>query len=143
MNVNTSFSRGTVNTIEPKGEAVNSVNGYWMNGTWFAGSAGELTSGIDPNYGKLLGGSFGTNSLQATNWIPAKTAAGDFFKVQYAEVAVRCAITRKMVPAGSPVMLLGGMVISAEAFENWLEEHLAGMISRHQDLHTDNAGYDE
>ena len=56
---------------------------------------------------------------------------------------MRCAITRKMVPAGSPIMLLGGMVISAEAFERWLEEHLADMIGRHCDLHTDNPGYEE
>jgi hypothetical protein len=78
-----------------------------------------------------------------TAWAPPKTAVEDFLKVQYTSVEVRCAITRKMVPVGSPVMLLGGMVISQEAFENWLEEHLAGMISRRQDVHADNSGYEE
>lgn len=73
---------------------------------------------------------------------PSKSAAGDFFKIQYSETEVRCAITRKMLPAGSPVMLLGGMVISAEAFERFLEENLSGLIARHQDLHTDS-GYEE
>ena len=153
MNLNASFNRVGSNAaiIESKSETVNSanssLNGYWANGTWYPSTVGDTvpmtTTYGDPNYGGLTGG-FGTNSIQTFGpFVPTKTAAGDFFKVQYAEVEVRCAITRKMVPAGSPVMLLGGMVISQQAFESWLEEHLAGMISRHQDLHTDNAGYDE
>lgn len=148
MNLNASFTRVGANTaiIESKDGAVNSLNGYWANGTWFPNGAGDTvpltTTYGDPNYGGLVGSC--SNVATFGPFVPTKTAAGDFFKVQYAETEVRCAITRKMVPAGSPVMLLGGMVVSQEAFENWLEEHLAGMIGRHQDLHTDaNAGYDE
>jgi hypothetical protein len=80
-------------------------------------------------------GSVGGSVSNVTAWAAPRTAVGDFLKIQYAEVEVRCAITRKMVPAGSPVMLLGGMVISQEAFEKWLEGHLAELIGRHQDLH--------
>jgi hypothetical protein len=128
-------------------------SGYWTNGTWYpysGGGAPVTVTGVGTGTGP--GNTIpavpapiavGNAMQQVGPWIPAKTAAGDFLKIQYAEVEVRCAITRKMVPVGAPIMLLGGMVVSQEAFENWLEEHLSALLCRHQDLHTDNPGYDE
>jgi hypothetical protein len=112
--------------------------------TFWGGSTAPCVTGINP----YAAGSIPPNvhTVTASNatipWQPA-SAVDAFLKIQYTQVEVRCAITRKMVPAGSPVMLLGGMVISAEAFERWLEEHLSSLICRHTDLHTDTSGYDE
>ena len=96
-------------------------------------------TGVNP---PLLPHSYGGVANVTASWQPA-SAVDSFLKIQYTAVEVRCAITRKMVPAGSPVMLLGGMVISQEAFENWLEEHLSALICRHEDVHTDNGMYEE
>jgi hypothetical protein len=137
MNINRTFP-----TIEPKNETVNSLIGNYTGGTYYPGN-GDSGPWTIPALNPIPAVASSNSVSQFGPWLPAKTAAGDFLKVQYADVEVRCAITRKMLPAGSPVMLLGGMVISAEAFERWLEEQLVGMISRHQDLHTDNQGYDE
>lgn len=116
------------------------------------GSAGVSVNGGGTAWDLSTGGSSAPNFTgvnphacvsNVTAWAPTKTAVDDFLRIQYTTVEVRCAITRRIIPAGRPVMLLGGMVISAEAFENWLEEHLAGMIGRRQDVHADNGNYDE
>jgi hypothetical protein len=95
-------------------------------------------SGVNPH-----AHSYGGVANVTASWQPA-SAVDAFLKIQFTAVEVRCAITRKMVPAGSAVMLLGGMVISAEAFEKWLEGHLSELICvRHGDLHTDAGAYEE
>jgi hypothetical protein len=119
-----------------------SSNGFGSDGTWYPSVTGTGT--IPYNTTPALPNPTAGNMVQQVgSWLPAKTAAGDFLKIQYAEVEVRCAITRKMVPVGAPIMLLGGMVISQEAFENWLEEHLSALLCRHTDVHADSSGYDE
>jgi hypothetical protein len=141
LNRTFSGTTGVKFTLGPKDSPVNAIDssnyGGWVgsgNSSWFPPPVG----GCVPTPVTV------SNNLQAIgNWLPAKTAAEDFLKIQYTQVEVRCAITRKTLPAGSPVMLIGGMIISREAFENWLEEHLAGMVCRHQDLHTDQGSYDE
>jgi hypothetical protein len=126
-----------VRTQEVNGSVNLGSNGtpWEING---GGTSAPMTvTGIGPNVYGGGGGGVGVASSTA-GWVPPRTPVDDFFKIQYTAVEARCAITRKMIPVGSPVMLLGGMVISQEAFENWLEEHLAGMIGRHEDVHTDN-----
>jgi hypothetical protein len=138
-------TRSSLN-IGVRGHEVNgSLNSSF--GTCTGGTSAPTFTGVNPHeYSSGISVpnvTVSNGTIATATWQSPRSAVGDFLKVQYADVEVRCAITRKMVPAGRPVMLLGGMVISQEAFENWLEEHLAGMIGRHGDLHTDNANYDE
>ena len=116
------------------------------DGTYWGGTAVPTVTGINPHAAGIVAPP-NVHTVTSSNSIPPQwqpaLAIEAFLKVQYAQNEVRCAITRKMVPAGSPIMLLGGMVISQEAFENWLEEHLSALICRHTDVHTDTSGYDE
>jgi hypothetical protein len=128
-------------TFDPKNSSVNSIGTGNYGGFFDSGNASWFPP---PVGGSVPVPVTVANNLQAIgNWLPTKTAAEDFLKIQYTSVEVRCAISRRNIPAGSPVMLIGGMIISREAFENWLEENLASMICRHQDLHTDQGSYDE
>jgi hypothetical protein len=139
--LNTNPSNGSING------SISSSGG--SDGSFWGGSSIPMTvTGINPHAGTAVPPNVhtvtaaGTVPMSSMGWQPG-SAVDAFLKIQYTQVEVRCAITRKMVPAGSPVMLLGGMVISAEAFERWLEEHLSSLICRHTDLHTDTSGYDE
>lgn len=149
--LNSNLKRCDVLNIGVRASEVNSgVVNSGLNPTFtginpFAGASNPANATVTVSSGTGLPAVANSANMfqQVGAWMPNKTAAGDFLKIQYAEVEVRCAITRKIVPAGSPVMLLGGMVVSQEAFENWLEEHLSALICRHEDVHTDTSGYDE
>src|ERR1700741_4787802 len=92
-----------VNNSNNFSSEVNSASGsgYWLNGTWYSSLTGDsvpitVTGTVPHNTVPSF------PSPPATNWLPAKTAAEDFLKIQYAAVEVRCAITRKMIPVGTP-----------------------------------------
>ena len=140
-------------TVDPPPQVANTIQEY--NNAWaqsqqaYAGlqqSAQSSVQGLGQWVGQLNSyGSLGSLGAcqQMGNWVPASTAAGDFLKIQYAQTEVKCAITKKKVPAGSPIMLIGGVVISQEAFEDWLERTLcASLIPQVETMH-EISGYDE